>query len=106
MLEFPVTTLPALGRNWPVGGGGYFRLLPGPLHRAALARVTRLGRPVALYFHPWEFDPDQPRVDAPWSKRFRHYVGLGKSLERLDALCRRWPFGTMAEVLDGLRADA
>ncbi|MEZ6013711.1 MAG: DUF3473 domain-containing protein [Planctomycetota bacterium] len=98
--EFPVTTLPAFGRNWPVGGGGYFRLLPGVVHRWALARVTRLERPVALYFHPWEFDPDQPRIDAPWSKRFRHYVGLDKSLARLEQLARRWPFGTMREVLE------
>jgi len=101
LLEFPVTTLPFAGRNWPIGGGGYFRLLPGVLHRAALARVTRLERPVALYFHPWEFDPGQPRIDAPWSKRFRHYVGLGRSLARLERLVERWPFGTMREVLEG-----
>lgn len=106
IVEFPVTTLPLWGRNWPIGGGGYFRLLPGALHRAALARVTGLGRPVALYFHPWEFDPDQPRVDAPWNKRFRHYVGLKRSLTRLERLARRWPFGTMREVLAGLGACA
>ncbi len=98
--EFPVTTLPVFGRNWPIGGGGYFRLLPGALHRAALARVTALERPVALYFHPWEFDPGQPRIDAPWSKRFRHYVGLSRSLDRLEQLARRWRFGTMLEVLE------
>lgn len=101
VVEFPVTTLPLGKRNWPIGGGGYFRLLPGPVHRAALARVERLGRPVALYFHPWEFDPGQPRVDAPWSKRFRHYVGLGKSVARLERLVRRWSFGTMSEALRG-----
>jgi polysaccharide deacetylase family protein (PEP-CTERM system associated) len=99
VIEFPVTTLPFVGRNWPIGGGGYFRLLPGAAHRFALERVTRLGRPVALYFHPWEFDPGQPRIDAPWNKRFRHYVGLEKSLARLELLARRWRFGTMREVL-------
>lgn len=106
VLEFPVTTLPLGGRNWPIGGGGYFRLLPGALHRAALARVTDAGRPVALYFHPWEFDPGQPRVDAPITKRFRHYVGLGRSLARLEQLVQRWPFGTMAEVLDGVASES
>ncbi|MEL6429315.1 MAG: XrtA system polysaccharide deacetylase [Planctomycetota bacterium] len=99
IVEFPVTTLPVGKKNMPIGGGGYFRLLPGPVHRAAIARVTKLGRPVALYLHPWEFDPDQPRIPAPAFKKFRHYVGLEKSLARLDRLLERWPFGTMAEVL-------
>ena len=103
ILEFPVTTLPLGSKNLPIGGGGYFRLLPGVVHRAALSRVTRMGRPVALYLHPWEFDPEQPRIPAPPMKRFRHYVGLDRSLARLDRLLARWPFGTMAEVL-GLEA--
>lgn len=102
IFEFPVTTLPVGGgRNMPIGGGGYFRLMPGGVHRAALGRVTKLGRPVALYLHPWEFDPGQPRIDAPWFKKFRHYVGLSRSLERLDRLLGTWEFGTMREVLDG-----
>jgi len=101
IVEFPVTTFPVGSKNLPIGGGGYFRLLPGAVHRAALARVTKLGRPVALYLHPWEFDPEQPRIDAPLLKKFRHYVGLGKSLERLDRLLQTWSFGTMREVLEG-----
>jgi len=101
LLEFPVATLPWLGRNWPVGGGGYFRLLPGAVHRAFVARLERLGRPTALYLHPWEFDPDQPRVPAPWSKRFRHYLNLDRSLPRLERLLDRFAFGTMREVLEG-----
>ena len=104
VVEFPVTTFPFAGKNLPIGGGGYFRLLPGPVHRAALARVTRMGRPVALYLHPWEFDPGQPRIDAPPLKKFRHYVGLEHSLSRLDELLSRWPFGTMREVLEGAGA--
>ena len=55
----------------------------------------------AIYLHPWEFDPDQPRIAAPPLKRFRHYVGLARSLERLDRLLATWPFGTMREVLEG-----
>ena len=104
IVEFPVTTFPFAGKNLPIGGGGYFRLLPGALHRAALAKVTRIGRPVAIYLHPWEFDPEQPRVPAPFLKKFRHYVGLSRSLDRLDRLLATWDFGTMREVLEG--ADA
>ena len=99
IVEFPVSTLRALGRNLPMGGGGYFRLLPGLVTRALVAAVERSGRPAALYLHPWEFDPGQPRVPAPALKRFRHYVGLDHTLERLDRLTRRFRFGTFQEVL-------
>ena len=99
VIEFPVSTYPLFGRNWPFGGGGYFRLLPGAVTRTALARLEQLGRAGALYLHPWEFDPDQPRCPAPASKRFRHYVNLTRTLPRLDALLARFRFGSMREVL-------
>ncbi|MFT4537862.1 MAG: polysaccharide deacetylase family protein (PEP-CTERM system associated) [Planctomycetota bacterium] len=99
LIEFPVSTYPFLGRNLPVGGGGYFRLLPGAIHRAAVASLERRNRPVALYMHPWEFDPEQPRYPAPALKRFRHYVGLSRSIPRLQLLLERFRFGTMQEVL-------
>lgn len=101
LIEFPVATYPLFGRNWPVGGGGYFRLLPGGLHRRLLARLEAMGRPTAIYLHPWEFDPEQPRVRASWSKRFRHYLNLDRSLPRLEKLLARFPFGTLREVLEG-----
>lgn len=100
IVEFPVATYPFLGRNLPVGGGGYFRLLPGAVHRAAIGALERKGRPAALYLHPWEFDPDQPRVEAPFFSRFRHYLNLDKTLPRLERLLARFRFGTMAEVLE------
>ena len=99
IVEFPVSTYPLLGRNWPVGGGGYFRLLPGGIHRALFASLERMGRPTATYLHPWEVDPDQPRVEAPLSKRFRHRVGLGSTLAKLEAFLERFPSVTMAELL-------
>lgn len=99
VVEFPVATLPFLGRNLPVGGGGYFRLLPGAVTRAAVASLERRDRPAAMYLHPWEFDPDQPRQSAPLLKRFRHYLNLKRTLPRLDLLLARFRFGTMAEVL-------
>ncbi len=99
LIEFPVATFPWAGRNLPVGGGGYFRLLPGALTRAAVAALERRGRPAALYLHPWELDPQQPRVSAPWFKRWRHYLNLERTLPRLEALLARHRFGSMAEVL-------
>jgi polysaccharide deacetylase family protein (PEP-CTERM system associated) len=102
VLEFPVATARLCGRNAPVGGGGYFRLLPLALTRAALRSVERAGRPVALYFHPWEFDPAQPRVAVGAWKRFRHYVNLSRTLPRLDALLARRPSTTMRGVLEQL----
>lgn len=99
ILEFPVATFPFCGRNLPVGGGGYFRLLPGAITRAAVGALERRGRPAALYLHPWEFDPDQPRQPAPLLKRFRHYLNLHRTLPRLEGLIRRFRFGTMQEAL-------
>ncbi|HJO27223.1 MAG TPA: XrtA system polysaccharide deacetylase [Planctomycetota bacterium] len=99
ILEFPVTTLPWAGRNLPVGGGGYLRLAPGALHRAALRRVVSLGRPLCLYLHPWEFDPAQPRVPAPLLSTFRHRVGLGHTAARLEALLGTFNFLSLGEVL-------
>ncbi|HED65612.1 MAG TPA: DUF3473 domain-containing protein [Planctomycetes bacterium] len=99
LVEFPVSTWPFLGRNLPMGGGGYFRLLPGWVTRAAVRSLERRGRPVALYLHPWEFDPDQPRQPTSALTRFRHTVGLGRTLARLDRLIERFRFGSMEEVL-------
>ena len=97
--EFPVSTWRALGRNWPFGGGGYFRLLPGWVTRAAVRGLERRGRPASLYLHPWEFDSEQPRVAAGWSKSFRHYLNLDKTLPRLERLLGEFRFGTLEEVL-------
>ena len=99
IVEFPVATLPLMGRNLPVGGGGYFRLLPGGVTRASLRRLERLGRPAGLYLHPWEFDPEQPRVRASASSRFRHYLNLSRTLPRLEALLAEFEFTTFREVL-------
>ncbi len=100
VVEFTVTTVRGLGRNWPVGGGGYFRLLPGALTRWAVANCAQRGRPACLYLHPWEFDPGQPRVDAGKTARFRHYLNLDRTLGRLEALLERFEFAGLREVLE------
>ena len=100
VVEFPVATVRAFGRNWPVGGGGYFRLLPVACTIAGLRRVEREGRRAAFYLHPWEFDPEQPRVAGPWSRRFRHYLNLSRTEARLDRLLGSFRFGSMRAVLE------
>jgi len=100
LVEFPVSTLRVAGRNLPVGGGGYFRLLPGVLTQAAVARLERAGRPASLYLHPWEFDPTQPRLPVPALKRLRHYLNLDRTLPRLEALLERFRFAGLGEVLE------
>lgn len=99
IVEFPVSTYRCFGRNLPVGGGGYFRLLPVSVTRMALSALERQDRPGALYLHPWEFDPDQPRCPAPAFKRFRHYLNLARTLPRLEHLLASFRFGAMSEVL-------
>lgn len=88
LLELPVTTTRWLGRNWPAGGGGYFRLLPYAVSRWQIHRVNRIdGEPAIFYFHPWEIDPEQPRVTEATAKtRFRHYVNLARTERRLRRL--------------------
>jgi polysaccharide deacetylase family protein (PEP-CTERM system associated) len=100
LLEIPPATLRLCGVNLPVGGGGYFRLLPLWLMERAFAQVRRRCRPAVtmLYFHPWEFDPDQPRLPLRRLSRFRTYVGTGRSRERLKALLRRHQFSRAIDV--------
>ncbi len=94
LVEVPVTTVELFHRNWPAGGGGYFRLLPYALSRWLLQRVNRVdGEACMFYLHPWEIDPSQPRVAGIDAKtRFRHYVNLGRMEERIDQLLKdfRW----------------
>jgi polysaccharide deacetylase family protein (PEP-CTERM system associated) len=88
LLELPPLTLRWLGMNLPIGGGGYFRLLPLWLMRRALHQVPRgYGPAVAvLYFHPWEFDAEQARLPLGRLSRFRTYVGISRARGRLLAL--------------------
>ena len=100
LLEIPVTTVALLGRNWPCGGGGFFRLLPYLLFRKGLRYVNRHDkRPGVFYFHPWELDPGQPRVpDVPFRDRVRHYLNLNRMATKLGALLRDFRFDRMDRI--------
>jgi polysaccharide deacetylase family protein (PEP-CTERM system associated) len=101
LLEFPLTTAKLFGYTMPAAGGGYFRLYPYALSRMLFRRATRANTsPAIFYLHPWEIDPDQPRVQgASLLSRFRHYNNLDKCLPRLQRLLKEFPFGTVAESL-------
>jgi polysaccharide deacetylase family protein (PEP-CTERM system associated) len=100
LLEMPVTTMRLFGRNWPAGGGGYFRLMPYVMSRWLLRRVNRVDRqPAIFYFHPWEIDAAQPRVPGIDAKtRFRHYLNLHRTERRLRQLLFDFEWGRVDEV--------
>ena len=104
LTEIPITTVAMLGRNWPCGGGGYFRLFPYALSRWALRHVNDdEGQSAVFYFHPWEIDPEQPRVEGVgWKTRFRHYLNLDKLEGRVANLLRDFRWGRLDQVF-GLR---
>ncbi|MGE0581088.1 MAG: XrtA system polysaccharide deacetylase [Steroidobacteraceae bacterium] len=100
LLEVPITTVEYFGQRLPAGGGGYFRLLPYALFRAAVRRVNARDREAAVFYcHPWEIDPGQPRVGGlPAKSRFRHYTNLDRMEGRLRRLLRDFRWGRMDEV--------
>jgi len=104
LLEVPVTTMRLFDRNWPAGGGGYFRLMPYSMSRWLLKRVNECdGQPAIFYFHPWEIDADQPRVPGLDVKtRFRHYLNLHRTEQRLRRLLADFKWGRVDEVFASL----
>jgi polysaccharide deacetylase family protein (PEP-CTERM system associated) len=103
--ELPMTTWRVLGRNVPASGGGWLRLLPPAVIRRGLGQAEADGRPGMLYLHPWEIDPEQPRLAAASRMaRFRHTVNLHRTADRLDALLGRYAFGAVEDVIEGLDA--
>lgn len=101
LLEFPLTTAQLGNYRMPAAGGGYFRLYPYALSRALFRRATRnSATPAIFYLHPWEIDPDQPRVSgAGLLSNFRHYNNLDRCLPRLRAMLGDFPFGTVSDSL-------
>jgi polysaccharide deacetylase family protein (PEP-CTERM system associated) len=98
--EIPITTLSIGGKSLPIAGGGYFRLFPYPFTRWGLKRINREeGRPFVFYIHPWEIDPKQPRMNGTGLKsRFRHYLNLHRTEERLRSLLTDFRFSKVQDV--------
>jgi len=100
LVEFPISVLHYGGAKIPVAGGGYFRLFPYGLTRWALRKLNAQQQEFVFYIHPWEVDPDQPRVEGAGAlSRFRHYLNLDRCAERLGRLLGDFEFDTMHSVL-------
>ena len=106
LIELPVTTVEIGGRRLAAGGGGFFRLLPYRFSSWAIGRVNRdEARPAVFYFHPWEIDPEQPRVaDAPLRSKLRHYSRLSAMRHKLLKLFRAHAWDRTDRVVAGERA--
>jgi hypothetical protein len=102
--EFPVSTVRVLGRNICFCGGGYLRLLPGMMVRRIVAQHNRAGRPVMIYFHPWELDPDARTVKMSWKQRlegrFSNEIRRKGMEEKLERILTGGKFAPMVDVLD------
>ncbi|MBL8135088.1 MAG: DUF3473 domain-containing protein [Acidobacteria bacterium] len=100
MWELPGSTVRHFGVNLPVGGGGYFRLLPYGWTRRGIRRLNDVeGQPAVFYLHPWELDPGQPRLNVGLATRIRHYHNLAATEDRLRELLRDFRFGPVRDVL-------
>ncbi len=102
LVEFPLSSVKLLGYQLPIAGGGYFRLYPYFFTRFGLGLVNKTDNPFVFYLHPWEIDPEQPKIKASLLSRFRHYNNLNKCEQRLRHLLRDFNFSTMANVLSHL----
>jgi polysaccharide deacetylase family protein (PEP-CTERM system associated) len=97
LMEFPLPALKIGGWGVPVTGGAYLRLVPYALQLLGLNRMASRAKPIVLYFHPWELDPDQPRLGCALGPRFYHYTGLDQTEVRLRRLFNAFSFGKLPE---------
>jgi len=99
LIELPITIARVAGKEVTTGGG-FFRLLPGAIVSSAVSEANRAGRPGIFYFHPWEIDPDQPRVEkAPLKSKLRHYARLGAMAGKLKTLMAGHEWGRTDAVV-------
>lgn len=102
LYEIPPTTISFLGKRWPAGGGGYFRLYPYRLTEYIIGCINGLeNRPAVVYLHPWELDPSQPRVAAADAlSRFRHYVNIDGNISKLERLLLNFKFTSISGYME------
>jgi len=101
LIEFPLSTVKLLGQNFPISGGGYFRLFPYSLIRRGLKNINQKEqKPFIFYIHPWELDFEQPRIkEVRLRSRFRHYVNLNKTESKFKKLLSDFQFSSIKELL-------
>ena len=106
LVELPMSTTRVCGRRVAYCGGGYLRLFPLTLIRAAIRKANSQGVPVILYIHPRDIDPDQPRIAMPLGRRVKSYVGLRTTYDKLNALLGEFPFDRADRVIESLDLEA
>ncbi len=99
IFEVPPSTCDVGGFKVPIAGGGYFRLFPYSILHKLLRRVEAEGKPLIMYLHPWELDPEQPRMRGSFLSQFRHYLNLDKVHGRLTQLIKDFSFGPIQNLL-------
>jgi hypothetical protein len=99
--EFPLSTVRIFNQNIPFSGGGYFRLLPYAFAKRSIEHVNKEGQPAIMYLHPWEFDPEQPRIKAGSLGEFRHYVNLSKTEGKFRKLLDDFEFVSVRSFMGG-----
>lgn len=98
--EFPPATLRFAGTNFPVAGGGYLRIFPSVFTEHAFRTFEKnYGERVVVYLHPWELDPEQPRIHGPLKSRLRHYTNLGRMRDKVAAILSRHRFQRFSDVV-------
>ena len=98
--EVPPSTVQLGPFTLPAAGGGYLRILPLSITNWSIRRLNLRERmPAVVYVHPWELDPEQPRIEVPYLTRLRHYFGLATTGRKLRALLGAYRFGPVREVL-------
>src|SRR5437867_599420 len=102
IFELPLATVTWCGLRLPAAGGGYFRHFPYAFTRRAFRELTRRGIPGTFYIHPWELDPDQPRLRVPAATRMRHYGGLRHTSLRLSRLLSQFRFTSASRLLESM----
>lgn len=99
LLEFPPSTIKLFGKNLPVAGGAYLRLLPYWFIKYSIKKINAEGYPAHIYIHPWELDSDQPKIALPLGRRFQHYANLKTTEYKLKKLLNDFKFGKVKNVL-------
>jgi polysaccharide deacetylase family protein (PEP-CTERM system associated) len=100
IVEIPLSTYRLWGANFPLAGGAYFRLFPYFYFQFFLRRLNHDEKPASFYMHPWELDPDQPRMKVRFDYRLRHYTNLKKTEKRLEKLLSNFKFVPLINLVD------
>lgn len=99
LVEMPLSTYRIGGANFPLAGGGYFRLFPYSYFQRFFRRLNKQSKPIIFYLHPWELDPEQPRMKIRFNYRLRHYVNLEKTEGRLEKLLKEFRFVPLIDLV-------